>query len=331
MGSSGETKEIIYYKSNIMEDPLSALIRKTHKQTIPLTSAEQTFHDWYIRNPENSKKREAAYTMKNMGEFMQPFGGPYSETEVERDKKFIREQREKNGHMYKTERAEILEVIFENWAKKGKWFGENCEIIPTLEFDDRANHTDFVLEFKELNGEIVRLAVDCATSGDQRVLSSKAYYTAKGIEENYLTKIKYFKSPHTKEKREINSIPRAIVVVENDKIDELCKSALLAIGKNDDRELRNSYIQYFLLAEIKSQLEAQLSLIKSGEVNKTRNFGTMQRNITNVVKIFNNLLKQKESSLAPNVVQRAKKEIEESRAFKHLNLLSRKGSRELRQ
>jgi hypothetical protein len=313
-----------------MEDPLKALIRKTHKQTCSLTSAEQAFYDWYIRNPENVKKREAAYMMRNMGEFMRPFGGPYPETEVETDKQFIREQREKGGHMYKTERAEILEGIFEKWVKEANWFGDKCEIIPTLEYDDRRNHTDFVLEFRQPGGEIVRLAIDCAASEDKDVLSEKAYYTARGIESNYLTTIKYFKSPHTKEKKKVGFIPRAIVVVENDKIDELCKSVLSVIDKKDNRQLRNDYLQYFILAEIKSQMEAQASLIKSGEVARSGNFKTMERNMNNLVKIFNNLLKQKESSLAPSVVQRAKKEIEESHAFKHLSLLSRKGSRELR-
>jgi hypothetical protein len=311
------------------DDPLQALIKKTHKRSSALNPAEQAVYNWHTMNPVSQERRRRAIAFEDMGEFRHP-KGPYAEDEIKKDKWFVDSQRKKEGHMYKTERAEILETVFEHWAQKAGWFGERSSVVPTLEYDDRRNYTDFVVEMRLPSGEIARLAVDCVATEKLDVLQKKSFVTAKGLETNYLTSIKYFQSPGSKEKRKLKFVPRVIVAVENSRIDELCRSVVPIIQKNDNRPLANDYIQYYLLEEIRSQLEAQVSLVESGKVERTRNFGAMERNLKKSLEAINHLIKQKESSLAPSVVQRTRKEIKESRVFNHLSLLSQKGSQELR-
>lgn len=313
-----------------MEDPLKALIRKTHKQSSPLSSAEQAVYDWFINKKENIKSRERAYAMQNMGEYMRSFGGPFLDDEVERDMQFNKEQRDKEGGLYKTERADIFEAVFYKWAQEAKWFGNNCEIIPTLEYDDRRNHADFVIIFKKPDGKSVKLAIDCTVTEDENVLRSKAFYTARGIETNNLTTIKYFSDPATRKKSKIGVVPRVIAATENNRITELCESVLLAI-KGNQRELSGNYFQYYLLKEFELQLEAQLYLINNSiNINKTSRFAEMKANIQEAKSIISELIREKESSLDPKVFQRAKREIAHSRVFMALPPLHRKLSHELR-
>lgn len=317
--------------ANYFDNPEKALIRKTHFRDTPLSSAEQAAHDWYIRNPERAKQREQSYMMRDMGAFSQEFGGPFPADEIENDKKYVQEQRNKEGNIFKTERAEIFEAIFLKWAAEAKWFGDNCRVVPANEYDDHRNHTDFVLVFARPGGESVKLAVDCSTSGKEDVLRKKVYHTAKGLETGYLTSIKYFTDPASGRKQKIGLIPRAIAVVEKERLDELCRLFLLAYKDGGEQKEKENYFQYYLLKEFESQLEAQLEIIKSQKETKDNwRIPKAKKNIDETLRIVSEVIREKESSLDPKVLQRAKKEIADSRVFMALPPLHRKSSQELR-
>lgn len=317
--------------TNYFDNPEQALIRKTHFNSAPLSSAEQAVHDWFIRNPERAKKREYAYMMKDMGAFIREFGGVFPETEVERDKQDVKNLRNKEGNIYKTERAEIFEEVFRKWAEESKWFGDDCEIVPTLEYDDRKNHADFVLVFKKTDGETIKLAVDCSVTEDEDVLRKKVFYTAKGLETNYLTSIKYFSDPISGKKQKIEMVPRVIAVAENEKMDELCRLFLEAYKGTGGQKQKENYFQYYLLKEFESQLEAQMKVIGNQKTSEGKpRFIQMKNNIEEALKLISGIIQKKESSLETKVLQRAKKEIADSRIFMALPPLHRKSSQELR-
>jgi len=318
--------------ANYFDNPEQALIKKTHFNSVPLSSSEQAVHDWYIRNPEGAKKREDAYMMKDMGAFIREFGGgPYYQAEAEKDKQEVLKLRNKEGNIYKTERAEIFEAIFQKWAKEGKWFGDDCDIVPTLEYDDRVNHTDFVLVFKDSSGRTIRLAVDCSVTEDEDVLRKKVFFTVRGLETKDLTTVKYFSDPNSGKKGKIGIIPRVIAVAEKERMDELSQLFLVAYRDGGKQREKENYFQYYLLKEFESQLETQLEVIERQRAPKGNwRYDKMKKNIKEALNLISEIIQKKESSLDPKVLQRAKKEIADSRMFIALPPLHQKSSQELR-
>lgn len=101
----------------------------------------------------------------------------------------------RQGHQQKdhTHRAEIAEYIIKTFANDSGWFGEDAAISETLEYDDRKNHTDFVVEWGNESGEEVdcELAIDCTVSEYDDVLKKKTGYIMKDIDRKKLTTIGY--------------------------------------------------------------------------------------------------------------------------------------------
>lgn len=261
------------------------------------------------------EKRKRSYSMEDMDEF----ADVYDAAKISKDKNTLRNLREKHSED-KTERARLLEGVITHIIDRDGWFGDNCTITPTLEFDDRTNHTDFVVEWKLDDGEAVRLGLDCtvADSGiseGQEVLKNKARNIKLGLKKNTLGHVDYYKSSDDTDKDgkkdRVDMLPGVIVNVEKSSLPELCDALEPIIqGKSGaHREFAQYYLQLAWLEMMRKQLQRQLDLIDSGRIQPSSSIGgdyaRMRENIAKVVAVISEEIGNKRSSLDAVAIQRA--------------------------
>lgn len=236
-----------------MYNPEEAFFRKHVPEEEELCPGEERVYQKYI---SEHKKQEPK---------MDDFSDVYSEIEIKKDKKYLASIKE-GFQFYKTERSEILEIVLARQIDQTEWFGENCFVVQSSEYDDVINHTDLVAEFREKD-EIIRLAIDVTTSEDKAVLDKKIGYIEKDIDNNKLTTLKYYlfeeTEPYTKGKAEM--IPRVIIGTNKEGVKELSGLVEKTIKKEEgsNKELADFYAQIEFLEEIKEQLEYFIDYAKA--------------------------------------------------------------------
>ena len=142
-------------------------------------------------------------------------------------------------------------------AKSGeKIFGKNARVIPTSEYDDWVNKTDMILEGKDEKEAPVHIAIDatfCKDSMNAERKNGEIYSdierlneTKKGGNERF--HIKYFTSETAETPTELHGVPRVIIGVHSDRLEEI----LSLIRKGETSHLRTMFLNM-----IKAQLENQ--------------------------------------------------------------------------
>lgn len=236
-----------------------------------IISPEKAFFEKYTLPEEPLCQRELLVYSKYVPEYkkeepkMDDFTDVYLEEEIRKDKEWLQKAKEK--HLAKTGRAHLLEVILAKQIKLANWFGKNCFIVQTSEYDDVINHTDLVIELKK-GKKITRLAVDVTTSENKWILDKKRDYIKEEIDQGRLTTLKYFSSKINPSLRgKIEMIPRVIIGTNKEGVKEISELVAGTIEKSptrkqSKRELTNFYAQIEFLEEAKAQLEY---FIKYGE------------------------------------------------------------------
>lgn len=285
-----------------MYNPEQAYIASRSLVGAPLNAIEEDAYNAYLQDPEMMEKRKRSISMQDMDEFSEKYNPLY----IEKDKRWLKEQRDRDGQMDKTPRAELLEYFFETMVEGADWFGENVYLTKTLEFDDRMNHTDFVLEWEgdDPEKETIKLAVDCTVAENKEVLQKKVDCIMKEIERETLTSVKYFHSSGTDEKGPIKMIPRVIIGLRKNRLEEICKvtNDIQRRVPGSNKKLSESYLQLYLLREMELQLKNQLAHL---EIKQFKNYTFMKKSITDALKSITDIVKEKESSLGQVSVQRA--------------------------
>jgi hypothetical protein len=153
--------------------------------------------------------------------------------------------------------ATILEVILGEQAELSNWLGENAETVFTSDYDDLKG-TDMIVEFseEEKNPTHLGLAIDATYSSD---LENKFINIKKSIKNEELSTIKYFSSeyftsPNMDFKGRLSQVPKVVVGVDNQTIEELIE-LWYTNKKNKYQELANHPVQFQILEEIEMQLE----------------------------------------------------------------------------
>lgn len=267
---------------------------------IPLNDAEEKAYEIYLRDPRMIERRKENISMADMDDF----SDKYSQVSIDKDKQWLKGQKGKDGQMEKTQRAELFEYFIETVAESADWFGENAYLTNTSEFDDRMNHTDFILEWEGDDGKTTKLAIDCTLSEDEEVLKKKLGRVLSDIDAEKMTSIKYFQSSGTDERGSLNLIPRVILSLEKEGLKEICQMLVDAKSKvpGSNKKLSESYIQLYFLEEMVDQLEVQAEYLQK---NKFRKYGFMKNNIVGALNCIKQVLKEKEGSLGQDSVQRA--------------------------
>jgi hypothetical protein len=232
----------------------------------------------------------------------------------------------RKGQGYKTERGILFEHLLINQHPKLKsadiagWFGSGTPVKATTEYDDRFNHTDGVIEFG-VNSDDPKLAIDVTTASNPATLKIKAKRIMSKLQETgELSDIKYYEDEDEKA-FPLRSIPRAIIAIDEDALDELCSEY-----KDFDKGFTDSHIQIFVLKEIEDQLLIQIEAVEgsiaklkekdTADLQKFKKFQKSKDKISHVLKEIQEILKDKKSSLTNSTWKRAEQHIKSSPAYK---------------
>lgn len=146
--------------------------------------------------------------------------------------------------------AEVLEAIVLMNAEMNEWLGE-ATTLKAARFDDFKNKTDMVAEWfsPEDGSRVLALAVDI-TFGSVSVTKKMESIKAE-IDSGNLGTIRYFKDERGDFMGTRNNVPRVVIGVSSEMVEELAALWL----KNDNKALATHAIQRLLVEEITLQLE----------------------------------------------------------------------------
>lgn len=167
-------------------------------------------------------------------------------TRLEREDLDIKEANSQAKHL-----AEILEAVIIQGGRIG-WFGGEATVIKTSPYDDRKNHVDELVIFKQADlKSILALAVDVTLKSD---LKNKLETIKRGIKSGDLAEISYFRNPDDGAKTKISRVPKVIIAVDYEQLQNLAELWL-----EDDEDSRGKLaahpIQLQILGEIVAQCE----------------------------------------------------------------------------
>jgi len=260
----------------MLKDPTAHHLMQTRiVQDKPLTSAEEAFYGWFLTNKEFVLGRKRQLTMEDMDEFVISKENTHgiSLEEVERDKKFLTTIRNGVGQKDKIERAEIFEAIVGRFAENADWFGGY--VVKTLEYDDRVNGVDFVIEWESKKGT-VRLGVDVTVSQLERV-QTEIRKSINDLGDGHLSNVKYFRSEvdvdeetGENKKLRLSNIPKVVIHLDKETIDDLCRLALRVVAKEKgaNRELERTDVATRFLSEMRDQLDGQFEYLEEMKKEK---------------------------------------------------------------
>ncbi len=195
----------------------------------------------------------------NLDEFVDIIEGGEEEIkkdkiEVTRLKKIFQENSSQNERMQAIQEvSEIYEGVLVDQIEANAWFGENCEMIITSEYDDIKNGIDGVGIFKQEGKEsdYLGFGIDVTFAADIEVLSKKLDSIKSVVRNNKLPQVKYFVD---EEGNHVSlNIPKVIVGSRLSSAEKLIE--LWGSKKSDRNEqLKNHEVQSKLIMETLWQL-----------------------------------------------------------------------------
>jgi hypothetical protein len=237
-----------------MINPEKAYIFKYGAKDDDLTPAEQVVYENCI-----TPHRQSISPLDD-------FRDIYPELEIQADKKNI--ERIKREHSEKTKRAEILEAVLAQQIEQSDWFGENCRVYPTTEYDDLVNHTDLVVQLEKANGQVISIGLDVTTATDEDKLREKVSWTTREIERGQLSEIKYSQAEEGEslkhEKLQLAS--RVIIGTDAEGVTALSEMMHDVIKREPGSKARLG--QYYLQIEILEEISKQLNFYINYAVKK---------------------------------------------------------------
>ncbi len=283
-----------------------SFIREKTNYEAPLRMNEQIYYNRYVEGAavkeqsdslgkykeELREKRQESRQMLDMQEFQ----GLHGDVKLRGDMKKLAYLRDKEGQKYKTQRAEIFETIIKNSAELSDWF-DGAYVSETVEFDDRTKHTDFVLEWEsdEEDDEPTRLAIDVTVAENPETLKKKADFITRDLRSGKLTEIDYFESEIDGEQQALKKIPRVVLALKQDSLEDLCD---VALSDEKGRNLAQDGAQLIIIMLAIKQLKKQLEFIKSKGL---KNENILEKTLDKMTEVYNN----KKSSLDSDSIKRA--------------------------
>lgn len=142
--------------------------------------------------------------------------------------------------------ADILEAILCEHTELSNWLGETAMSYLTSKYDDIKNGVDFYTEFEDLVGQTLAFAVDVTFSShfDKKIRRIK-----KEIDHDKMAKIDYYVSDDTGFVGRKIDVPRFILAIDYEKMEELNDFWL----KGDVKSLEKNSIKVLLIKLIESQ------------------------------------------------------------------------------
>lgn len=253
----------------------------------PLTMAEDKAMEKYV---DGILKVEAPKMEDFEGE------GGYSREEIEKDKREIERIKKDPKFKEQHERALIAAGIFYKEGELSDWLGDETNVILTSEFDDIKRGSDFVLEIPQEDDSFERISIDITISEDQWVLEDKYRSLRTRLSDGKLTDLKYYHSEISNTHGAIENIPRAIVQIKKDQLEELCKN-IADKGVNK----ATHPLQFGFLEEIVQNFQDQLLFVKKLNDELARNnkpqHSLAPQKLEKALNVMQKILRQKEDEI----------------------------------
>ena len=184
------------------------------------------------------------------------FADLYGECNIKKDEGYVKKMEKKFTETDFPEQikfnklATIFEAILHNQAELSEWLGSNVHTINTSRYDDIKNGIDTIAEFieKKQSASHLGLAIDATFSAD---INKKIQRIKNEIKNGQLTRVKYFQSDAINFRGELSKIPKVIIGVDMNTIQELGELWL----KRKNKELGKHPIQFQILDQMLMQLE----------------------------------------------------------------------------
>ena len=293
-----------------------------------LDKYETIYYRWYINNFKDAdvqKKSDDKEQQRDLSFFAQ--GDEYDRDRIMADRAKVVRMRENDDRASKE--GEIFEhIITENIELHG-WLGDNAFTFKTVEYDDRTKHVDLVVEWDNGEGkEPIKLAIDCTVASTEDVINKKVGYILDELKERKMTNVDYFESQVDFSVKPIKDIPRVILAINKDKLENLCRD-FVVLDKNDP-VWQSNYLQVFFLEEIRAQIVSQTEIIGKnfGEPDNLRGEEALEKysnekdfllkRLAEIEDVIKERLKEKEQVLSEDDWAQANEDIKRSKAFKYI-------------
>lgn len=284
-----------------MAEQLIIPTESDHDYDRPLSETEERVYQFLIPRLEE--------TAIDMDDFKEVKG----EKIVTNDKERVRQRIEELEELGQSEldprkkRSKILEAILTEQIEMSDWFGPNTSTVFASEYDDLFNSLDLILEFGDDNDKDIKydpLGID-VTSTTERIEKKLTKIKEHMLRYNG-SLVRYFRSERENPETKLEQLPRLIIGVEPELVQELSQLWLEANkhrieGKNPlelseetkqkIREAREALSHHrtigLLLQEIKLQIEELEKLTKENKRWKD------SKKFKNLLARINALLKEK--------------------------------------
>lgn len=153
--------------------------------------------------------------------------------------------------------AEVLEGILLMHSELSNWLGD-AHTMKTSLYDDYKNKTDMFAEWysPEEGSRVLALGVDATFS--RMAVENKLHQIKREIDAGELGKIRYFKDSRGDFMGTRNNVPRVIIGVRPQAVEELATLWM----NNDNKALAAHPVQHLIVSEIHTQLSAMLVYAK---------------------------------------------------------------------
>lgn len=158
--------------------------------------------------------------------------------------------------------SEMLQAMIVD-RMNNHWF-KNCTAIMTSDYDDLRSGIDAVLKHEK--GGYLGAAFDFTITNKDKIIYEKLNKDwERNISRGSVPVLKYYKDPHTGEKKRL-LVPKFIIGGSKQDVEELAQAYL----ENNQEVLDNHPFKYLMLLQIEEQLQASLDFYETNKDPKLR-------------------------------------------------------------
>lgn len=205
---------------------------------------------------------------------------------VAKKKEYIARQDTKYPHQIELKKiSDVFETILAEQIELNEGFGQDALIIQTSEYDDLINGIDAIIEFDLEEGvSHLALGVDITFGIISGTKLQQKFESIRGdLNLGKLAKVRYFESEHGIAKGELSELPKVVIGVDRETVNELAKAwltqtiakaelkkpdlgeasrtSLLEGLRNAKQKLEKHFVQILFLKQIKLQLETYIDFL----------------------------------------------------------------------
>jgi len=206
----------------------------------------------------------------------------------------------KPNHGPQTERSIVFDRIVHHFKT---WWGDSVEVYRASRFDDRTNATDLIVEFfDEAGASIAVLSLDTSVSNDNlETILTKSQKIIEKLKAKTMGELQHMPTDSVGDEAfETKSlIPQAVVALNPDTLERLCKDIRQSVGEKDgELKIKQHPYQLIVLDSVVEQLVTQREVLdiyeKKGSINIEQK-RKMDAKLVEMIDIIKNLISRKKN------------------------------------